>query len=78
MTSYQPISCDRHSQLELAIMHRQHLQIEFLQAGERLNLTIKPLDIIARKDKGEYLIAENESGQTIEIRLDKLIRFKEL
>ena len=78
MTCYQPISCDLHSQLELAIMHEQHLQIEFVQADERLSLTIKPLDIIARKDKGEFLIAENESGQTMEIRLDKLLSFTEL
>lgn len=78
MTDYQPIACDIHSQLELSIMHGQTLQIQYQQGNEILTMNIKPKDIVARTNQGEFLLAINDSGELLEIRLDKLLKFKSL
>jgi transcriptional antiterminator Rof (Rho-off) len=77
-TDYRSISCDIHSQLELFIMYKKSLQIEYIDNTEKTNIRIKPLDIIARKGEGEFLLATDESNNRLEIRLDKLCSFKEL
>ena len=75
MTNYQPVSCAMHSELELAIMHGKQLKMYFKQLNKTLTLNIIPGDIVTRKDKGEFLLACNESGDPIEIRLDAIINF---
>ena len=76
--AYKPVSCALHSELELAIMHGSRLQIQCTDAA---TITLDPRDIITRsiaahKHKGEFLIGNDASGQTVEIRLDKIQSIK--
>lgn len=75
---YQPVSCDLHSELELNIMHGKRLQIQFSKDDELLTLVIKPMDIVSRRGEGEFLLAIDESGQALEMRLDKIRNFQAL
>ncbi len=76
--AYKPVSCALHSELELAIMHGSRLQI---QCTNSATLTLTPRDIIIRsiaahEHKGEFLIGNDVSGRTVEIRLDKIHHIK--
>jgi len=79
---YQAVSCAMHSELELAIMHGKYLMVHYvktdnkgIQSGEQIK--IKPHDIITRghEEKGEFLVGSDDSGKSIEIRLDNINRF---
>ena len=76
MKSYQPVSCSMHSELELAIMHGKQLKVHFSNADGTLTLTIKPHDVITRKNEGEFLLAYDEAGKPLEIRLDSILKFQ--
>lgn len=65
---YNTISCEKHSELELLIMHGKTLQIEL----EKQTITITPYDIVSRKDSGEFLLGKNQQGELIEFRLDQI------
>jgi len=65
---YSAISCQSHSELELIIMHKNLIQIE-LEQGKFL---INPYDIKTEKDKGEFLLAMDETGANMKIRLDHI------
>lgn len=79
-TTYQPVSCAMHSELELAIMHGKHLCIRLKQPDSSTLSEIKPYDICCRKNSdklnGEYLLATGQSGLDIEIRLDNIHSFQ--
>ncbi len=78
--NYQPVSCEMHSELELAIMHGKFLIIQYLNPAENKTIkeTIKPCDIVSRSNKdhskaqleGEFLLCTDSKGKTFEIRLD--------
>lgn len=77
MKDYQPIDCDFHSELELAIMHKKMLKISWKLLGDgneitELSQTIKPIDLVSRSHE-EFLILEDEKGHRGEIRLDHII-----
>lgn len=74
--TYQPVSCAVHSELELAVMHSNQLEIHYAHLNETIILRIKPYDLITRKDKGEFLLATDDSGNALEIRLDSICKFK--
>jgi len=76
--SYQPVSCDLHSELELSIMQGKNLHIQFFQDEDLLTTKVKPVDIVSRKGQGEFLLAVDESGQGFEIRLDYIHKFHPL
>jgi len=60
---YIPISCDLHSQYELAIMHKNMLELSWLSDDELITETnISPIDV-QTKDKFEYLIAVTRRQQ---------------
>jgi len=61
-----------HSELELVIMHGQCIEVYLPQ--ERL--IIKPYDMVTRKDSGEFLLARDENDNNVEIRLDKIKRYR--
>ena len=71
-----------HSELELAIMHGKHLCIQLKQPDSTTVSEIKPYDIRCRKNSnkpsGEYLLATEQSGSDIEIRLDNIHSFQVL
>jgi len=70
--AYQAVSCEMHSELELAIMHGRKLQIHYSNEPDKqpITKTIKPVDIITKKNKGEFLICTDDIDNTLEIRLD--------
>lgn len=66
-SSYRPIACADHERLELAALTRQWLDLRVDGAVLRL----LPLDVYTR-DGAEWLVARNETGETIKLRLDRL------
>lgn len=69
---YKPISCDLHSQYELAIMHKNTLCLTWLEEGEAVTKTdITPLDV-QTKNKAEFLIAKTPEQDELVIRLDHI------
>lgn len=74
-TTYHPVSCDLHSELELSIMHGKRLQMQINNHGKELIVTILPIDIVSRKGEGEFLLATDDCGQKTAIRLDTIGQF---
>lgn len=71
-SEYTPISCALHSEYELAIMHKKRLRLRWQDGDQMHNLDITPVDLTTR-DNAEFLLGKNESGQPVEIRLDKIL-----
>ena len=73
-TPYQPISCELHSEYELAIMHKNTLCLTWHKNGQVvIDMKIIPVDI-QTKDKAEYLIVKtSENNEIYSIRLDYII-----
>ncbi|MCW8901779.1 MAG: hypothetical protein OQK75_03200 [Gammaproteobacteria bacterium] len=73
---YIPISCDLHSQYELAIMHKNMLELSWLSDDELITETnISPIDV-QTKDKAEYLIAVTRDNKNLCIRLDHIKKMR--
>ena len=73
-TSYKPISCDLHSQYELAIMHKNKLCLTWVEEGESVTKTdITPVDV-QTKNKAEFLIAKTPKQDELVIRLDQITK----
>lgn len=70
---YTPISCDTHSELELAVMHRQRLHVRWHDGNVWRDGVVIPLDINTRHGE-EFLACRLATGEDIDIRLDRLIR----
>ncbi len=74
MSGYRPVSCDLHSQYELAILRRERWRIDGVSdKGEVQGLPGRPLDLITRSGE-EFLRFEAESGELLEFRLDRIRR----
>ena len=76
--SYQPVSCDLHSQYELAIMHKNKLCLSWLEGeGDEVvtETNITPVDV-QTKNKAEYLIAKTAEQKPLCLRLDHIIKMK--
>jgi len=71
---YQAISCDLHSQYELAIMHKNKLFLTWRnKEGIVTETDISPVDIQI-KNKAEYLVAKKHGKTDVFlIRLDHII-----
>jgi Rho-binding antiterminator len=73
---YQPISCELHSQYELAIMHKNKLYLSWLKDGEVVTETnVTPVDV-QTKNKAEFLIAKTASQNGLCLRLDHILEMK--
>ena len=77
-SEYQPVSCDIHSQLELAIIKNEIMTITYIKSNKKVTMIMKPKDIFIKKDKGEFLLTEDAEGIQYEIRLDQLLSFKNI
>ncbi len=73
---YRPIDCARYSELEVFILHRTPLRLRWTDAeGSPHIARLLPRDLQTR-DHAEYLIAEDETGRPVEIRLDRIRRLE--
>lgn len=71
---YVPISCDIHSELELAVMHQQQLHVRWHDGNVWRDGVVTPLDLQTRRGE-EFLVCRLATGEHIDIRLDRLTRF---
>jgi Rho-binding antiterminator len=70
---YIPVSCERHSEYELAIMRRLSLAITWKdEHDESQSETLEPYDLVTEQ-KIEYLLARRSHGEVVKMRLDKII-----
>jgi len=72
---YQPVSCEMHSELELAIMHRTELQISWQSDDATITDTVLAIDIYTQ-DQQEFLSIENNDRHRLDIRLDKILHIE--
>ena len=76
MKDYIPIDCALYSRYELAILHRERLQIVWRDKNNTCHVeTISPIDLQTRNHV-EYLLAQNNTGDTRKLRLDQIVRVK--
>lgn len=69
---YVPVSCEVHSEYELAIIRGQSLNIHWRDEQDTQQCEIlKPYDLITEQDR-EYLLATDSCGENKKIRLDKI------
>jgi transcriptional antiterminator Rof (Rho-off) len=74
MTSepYHPVSCALHDEYEIAILHKKHLPIRWQDdSGELRTEDVLPTDIVV-KNKAEFLVAVDQEGKELCIRLDNI------
>lgn len=75
VVSYVPISCDLHSEYELAILHRQWLQLAWTDRDVIRDEVVLPLDL--RTTNGEeFLVCRAKDNVTQNIRLDRIRRMQ--
>ena len=69
---YKPIACALHDEYEIAIMRGQKIRITWLDdSGRSHESVVLPLD--TRVESGEeFLVAEEEGGELLTIRLDRI------
>lgn len=71
MEAYQPVSCDLHSRLELAILRRRALHLAWPSAeGAREGQGVA-VDIYTR-DGAEWLEVDLVTGERVRLRLDQM------
>jgi len=66
---YTPIPCAIYSQYKLAIMHRQSLKLVWHDQAQTHIATVTPLDLQTKQGQ-EFLIARDQGGHELHIRLD--------
>jgi transcriptional antiterminator Rof (Rho-off) len=72
---YEPVSCDYHDQLEAAAMHRNEVELEFELEGVTQKERGRVEDVFTAEG-AEFIRFASDSGK-LEIRLDRIINFKE-
>lgn len=72
-SDYQPISCARYDQYEIAIMHRRRMHLVWDDDNVIYDQVITPLDLRTAHGQ-EFLILRLDSGETCEVRLDRIRR----
>lgn len=72
---YHPVSCEQHSEYELAIMQRRQIQLTFKEnSGAVVSADFIPIDIQTRNGE-EFLVVSN--GKTKQdIRLDHIEKMR--
>lgn len=74
---YQPIACILHERLEFSVLRKIPLRLEYRQAGQDRVEQVLPLDV-ATRDSAEWLAFRRADGSREEIRLDRIVSFKEM
>ncbi|MBI3570761.1 MAG: transcriptional antiterminator, Rof [Gammaproteobacteria bacterium] len=72
---YVPISCDLHSEYELAILHRQWLRLVWANGNVIHDEAVLPLDLKATNGE-EFLVCRTKDNATQNIRLDRVRRMR--
>lgn len=79
MADYNPISCDDHDRLELAVMHATPLQMTYRdEDGHTQTETHIRVTDVKTQDGAEWLTFKLSSGETRSLRLDWIVSFEEL
>lgn len=69
---YNPVSCEFHSELEIAILQRRLLDITWHDADNTLQTAIlNPSDLITEQH-AEFLLATTVHNEDVKIRLDRI------
>ena len=74
---YIPVSCECHSEYELAIMHNKTLRVHWRDSEKTRHTTVRPTDLHTL-NRAEYLAGYDDTGKHIQIRLDKIIEAHEI
>ncbi len=73
MSDYLPIPCAEHEKLELAVLRRQTLLLEYRDAdGALRSLSVLPTDVSTREG-AEWLSFRDQNGRDAVIRLDWIV-----
>ena len=72
-TGYMSISCDLHSECELAILRRQWRRLVWADSNAIHDEVVLPLDLKTARHE-EYLVCRVKGDTTREIRLDRVRR----
>ncbi len=68
---YSPIACERYSEYEVAILHRQKLHLRWHDANVHYDQVVLPLDLKTINHE-EFLICRGSHGEALSIRLDRI------
>ncbi|MGE5028232.1 MAG: transcriptional antiterminator, Rof [Betaproteobacteria bacterium] len=74
---YLPIACILHERLEFSVLRKIPLRLEYRQADQDRTEQVLPLDV-ATRDGAEWLTFRRMDGSQEEIRLDRILSFREL
>ncbi len=74
-TGYVPISCDLHSEYELAILRRQRLRLVWTDGNVVHDETVLPLDLKTTNGE-EFLVCRTKEDMTQSVRLDRVRRVR--
>jgi len=74
---YLPIACMQHERLELSVLRRIPLILEYRMEGQVSIEKVMPLDV-ATRDGAEWLKFRRNDNSGEEIRLDWIVSFKEV
>ncbi|HIJ22221.1 MAG TPA: transcriptional antiterminator, Rof [Gammaproteobacteria bacterium] len=78
MEPYIPVACSLHSELELAILHRKPVHLQWQTPSASLQQeTVMLTDIVTRSGE-EYLLFTSEQGDAITLRLDHILKLGNL
>lgn len=69
--AYTPIACERYSEYEVAILHRQKLHLRWHQDNVVHDKTVLPLDLYTAQHE-EFLLCRDDAGMQHTIRLDRI------
>ena len=78
MTDYTPIDCGRHSEFELAIMHRDALNLTWRDADDATHTEVVIAADLLTRNSEEFMRVSNTSGIEREIRLDRILQFSRI
>lgn len=70
-TSYKPIQCAIHDRFELACMRQAIHKVTWSEQGGERTEPLRFLDLDYTQS-GEFLLAENQSGERLRLRLDQI------
>jgi Rho-binding antiterminator len=78
MTDYTPIDCASYSEYEAAIVQHLRLRLSWRQPDGQLRIeVIRPIDLQTRHQE-EFLLFETRDRNTVELRLEQIIKAEAL
>ncbi|MCG7866039.1 MAG: hypothetical protein B6D70_02750 [gamma proteobacterium symbiont of Stewartia floridana] len=70
---YRPIACGLHESYQYAVMTRSRLDLNWRdESGQHHQAQVLPIDVVTR-DKAEYLVVRDSSGEELAVRLDRIV-----